>query len=218
MNELSMLFHRLGLNTREVLAAARTKWNFLPFEPGLVGGHCIPVDPYYLTHKAQEIGYHPEIILAGRRINDSMGRYIAQETVKLIIQAGRAVRGASVLVLGITFKENVPDVRDTRVLDLIRELEGYGCYVFVYDSIVTADDLRRLNLRFVENPFENNTSASYDAVVLAVPHQEFRERGWSAYLSLFGSTNPGVFVDVKGVFAAEAKACTSPHELIYWSL
>jgi UDP-N-acetyl-D-galactosamine dehydrogenase len=107
MNELAMLFHRMGLNTQEVLAAAQTKWNFLPFEPGLVGGHCIPVDPYYLTHKAQELGYHPEVILAGRRINDAMGRYVAEQTVKLLIRAGRPVRGARVLVLGVTFKENV---------------------------------------------------------------------------------------------------------------
>lgn len=218
MNELAMLFQRMGLNTRDVLAAARTKWNFLPFEPGLVGGHCIPVDPYYLTHKAQEVGYHPEIILAGRRINDSMGRYVAQETVKLLIQAGRPVRSARVLVLGITFKENVPDTRNSRVLDLVQELEGYGCSVDVYDPLIVESDRRHLNVNFVENPFESRAREGYDAVVLAVPHRELREQGWIAHLSLLGNTKPGVFVDVKGVFPAAAKAHGNPHDVLYWSL
>jgi UDP-N-acetyl-D-galactosamine dehydrogenase len=145
MNELAMLFHVLGLNTRDVLAAARTKWNFLPFEPGLVGGHCIPVDPYYLTHKAQEVGFHPEVILAGRRTNDTMGIYVAKETVKLLIHAGRPVRNAQVLVLGAAFKENVPDVRDTRVKELVEELHSFGCRVEVCDPMVLESDRKRIS-------------------------------------------------------------------------
>jgi len=144
MNELAMLFHRMGLNTREVLAAARTKWNFLPFEPGLVGGHCIPVDPYYLTHKAQELGYHPELILAGRRINDSMAAYIARETVRLLIRTGKIVNGAKILVLGITFKENVSDVRNSQAMKLVQELEEYGCAVDAYDPRVCELDRKTL--------------------------------------------------------------------------
>jgi nucleotide sugar dehydrogenase len=217
MNELAMLFHRMGLNTWEVLAAARTKWNFLPFEPGLVGGHCIPVDPYYLTHKAQEVGYYPEVILAGRRINDAMGRYVAEQTVKLLIRAGRPVRGARVLVLGVTFKENVRDARNSRVLDLVQELEGYGCAVDVHDPCVGEIDRERLSLNFVDDPFERRPEG-YDAVVLAVPHRAFRAREWAAYLALFGDTRPGVFVDVKGVFREAAKSRGNPHEVIYWSL
>jgi UDP-N-acetyl-D-glucosamine/UDP-N-acetyl-D-galactosamine dehydrogenase len=217
MNELAMLFHRMGLDTQEVLAAARTKWNFLPFEPGLVGGHCIPVDPYYLTHKAQELGYHPEVILAGRRINDAMGRYVAEQTVKLLIRAGRPVRGARVLVLGVTFKENVRDARNSRVLDLVQELEGYGCAVDVHDPCVGEVDRERLGLNFVDDPFERPPEG-YDAVVLAVPHRAFRAREWAAYLALFGDARPGVFVDVKGVFREAAKSQGNPHEVIYWSL
>lgn len=218
MNELAMLFHRMGLNTREVLAAARTKWNFLPFEPGLVGGHCIPVDPYYLTHKAQELSYHPEVILAGRRVNDFMGRYVAQETVKLLIQAGKSVRAARVLVLGITFKENVPDVRNSRVVDLVCELESYGCQVCVYDPLVGEGDRKHLEVTFVEDPFASRADGVYDAVVLAVPHREFRERGWSAYLSLFGDAKPGVFIDVRGLFWDAVKGGGNPYDVIYWSL
>ncbi len=136
MNELAVLFHRIGLDTAEVFKAARSKWNFLPFEPGLVGGHCIPVDPYYLTHKAQEVDYHPDVILAGRRINDSMGVYVAQETLRLLIKSGKVVRGAKTLVLGAAFKENVCDARNTRVAELIQELEGHGVEVVLSDPLV----------------------------------------------------------------------------------
>lgn len=136
MNELAMIFARLGIDTHEVLVAAGTKWNFLPFKPGLVSGHCIGVDPYYLTHKAQAIGYHPEIILAGRRVNDGMGPYVASELVKRMIKAGHAVANARVLVMGLTFKENCPDLRNTRVIDVIRELEDFGCHVDVTDCCV----------------------------------------------------------------------------------
>ncbi len=214
MNELAMLFHQMGLNTREVLAAARTKWNFLPFEPGLVGGHCIPVDPYYLTHKAQEIGYHPEVILAGRRTNDQMGIYVAKETVKLLIHAGRPVRGAKVLVLGLAFKENVPDVRDTRVKELIAELQSFGCEVDVCDPLVVENDRKRLHYSWVENPFHER-KGYYDAVVLAVPHRQFREHPLEDYLALCSEEAPPVLVDVRGVYLDKAKECK---QVLYWNL
>ncbi|RLA82148.1 MAG: nucleotide sugar dehydrogenase, partial [Deltaproteobacteria bacterium] len=213
MNELSMLFHRLGLDTREVLKAARTKWNFLPFEPGLVGGHCIPVDPYYLTYKAQEIGYHPQVILAGRRVNDSMGRYVAQETIKLLIKAGKPVRGARVLVLGIAYKENVRDTRNSQVFDLIEELRTYRCEVYVHDPLVPGCNLSAV---FVKDPFSGEEG--YDAVILAVPHRELRKRGFRSFLSLFGGLSPAILVDVKGVFWEESKEYSGPQELVYWSL
>lgn len=214
MNELAMLFHQMGLNTREVLAAARTKWNFLPFEPGLVGGHCIPVDPYYLTHKAQEIGFHPEVILAGRRTNDQMGVYVAKETVKLLIHAGRPVRGAKVLVLGLAFKENVPDIRDTRVKELIAELQSFGCEVEVCDPLVVESDRKRLRYNWVENPFHER-KAYYDAVVLAVPHRQFRKHALEDYLALCSEGAPPVFVDVRGVYLDEAK---EGKQVLYWNL
>ncbi|WP_337288895.1 nucleotide sugar dehydrogenase [Candidatus Methylomirabilis sp.] len=153
MNELALLFHRLGLRTHEVLKAAGTKWNFLPFEPGLVGGHCIPVDPYYLTHKAEEVGYHPDVILAGRRINDAIGRYVARETVRLLIQAGKVIKGARVLVLGLAFKANVRDARNTRVLELIDELIQHGLDVAVTDPVVGSTAIHRLGLQEAPDPF-----------------------------------------------------------------
>jgi UDP-N-acetyl-D-galactosamine dehydrogenase len=140
MNELAIIFHRLGIDTLEVLEAAGTKWNFLPFRPGLVGGHCIGVDPYYLTHKAETIGYHPQVILSGRRINDCMGKYIAEQTVKEMLRSGFSVRGQNVIVLGFTFKENCPDIRNTRVIDVVRELEAYGAVVHVHDPIANVED------------------------------------------------------------------------------
>lgn len=217
MNELALLFHRLGLNTRDVLAAARTKWNFLPFEPGLVGGHCIPVDPYYLTHKAQEIGFHPEVILAGRRVNDQMGMYVAAETVKLLIHAGRSVQGAKVLVLGVAFKENVPDVRDTRVKELIEELQSFGCDVEAHDPLVLVSDRARFKARFVENPFETRDGI-YEAVVLAVPHRVFRERPLEDYLRLLRPSGQGVFMDVKGVYLEAFRSIQPPPPVLYWNL
>ncbi len=216
MNELAMLFHQMGLNTRDVLAAARTKWNFLPFEPGLVGGHCIPVDPYYLTYKAQEIGFHPEVILAGRRTNDLMGVYVAKETVKLMIRAGRPVRNAQVLVLGAAFKENVPDVRDTRVKELVEELQSFGCAVEVCDPVVLPGDRGRIPAPFVDEPFETRRG-HYDAVILAVPHREFRARPYSDYLTLMSALAQGVFVDVKGVYLSDARADCSG-KVLYWNL
>jgi UDP-N-acetyl-D-galactosamine dehydrogenase len=215
MNELAMLFKRLGLHTWEVLKAARTKWNFLPFEPGLVGGHCIPVDPYYLAYKAQEVGYHPELILAGRRINDGMGAYVARETVRLLIRAGRRVKGARVLVLGVTFKENVPDVRNTRVEELARELQEHGTEVFAYDPLVGEKTYQALGLIPAPNPFAGAFTGGYDALILAVPHRSFRERPLRDFLALLWNDGlPGVFVDVKGVF----RDCLSQEGILYWSL
>jgi len=210
MNELAMLFHRLGIDTHEVLKAARTKWNFLPFEPGLVGGHCIPVDPYYLTYKAQEVGFHPEIILAGRRINDFMGHYVAQQTIKLLAQAGIAVQGAKILVLGVTFKENVSDTRNTQVVGIVQELEEYGAEVFVYDPLVSEKELQRLGLKPVVDPF-CDSGQSYDALILAVPHKEFREKPIEAYKRLL--QEEGVLVDAKGVLREEGSVIAH-----YWSL
>ena len=174
INELAMIFNRLGIDTGEVLEAAGTKWNFLPFRPGLVGGHCIGVDPYYLTHKATEIGYHPEMILAGRRTNDNMGLYVSGEVVKLLIRRGVAVAGSRVLVMGLAFKENCPDLRNTRVVDVVRELSGYGCKVDVWDPWVDGEDARaEYALELIEAPADG----TYDAIILAVAHREFRELG-----------------------------------------
>jgi UDP-N-acetyl-D-galactosamine dehydrogenase len=171
MNELAIIFDRLGLDTAEVLAAAGTKWNFLPFKPGLVGGHCIGVDPYYLTHKAQMSGYHPEVILAGRRINDGVGKFVAEKTIKLMIAAGCGIAGASVNVLGLTFKEDCPDLRNSRVIDIIRELQSYGVKVHVHDPHAEAKDaLHEYGVTLT--PFEQLPRA--DALVVAVAHREFR--------------------------------------------
>ena len=169
VNELSLIFNKMGIDTLDVLAAAGTKWNFLPFRPGLVGGHCIGVDPYYLTFKAESLGYHPEVILAGRRINDNMGAYVAKEVVKLLIKKSHKVDGARTLVLGITFKENCPDIRNSRVIDVISELSDFGCAVEVYDPWADAAEVKHeYGLTLVEKP-----SGKYDAVVLAVAHKEF---------------------------------------------
>lgn len=171
VNELSMIFSRLGIDTNAVLEAAGTKWNFLKFKPGLVGGHCIGVDPYYLTHKAQEVGYNPEIILAGRRLNDNMGIYVANQVIKLMIKKGHKIEGSNVLVLGITFKENCPDIRNSRVIDVIRELQEFGCNVEVSDYWANPTEvLHEYGLNLVENI--NN---HYDAVILAVAHEEYKK-------------------------------------------
>ncbi len=172
INELALIFNRLGIDTLEVLKAAGTKWNFLPFRPGLVGGHCIGVDPYYLTHKAQEVGYHPEMILAGRRLNDDMGRYIATEIVKLMLKKRIHVADANILIMGLTFKENCPDLRNTRVTDIIDELKSYGANIEVFDPWADKDEAERLyGVTMIENLPVNH----YDGVVLAVAHKEFGE-------------------------------------------
>ncbi len=195
MNELSVIFHKIGIDTGEVLAAAGTKWNFLPFRPGLVGGHCIGVDPYYLTHKAESLGHHPQVILAGRRINDSMGKYIAEQTVKELSRAGHAVRGAKIVVLGLTFKENCPDLRNSKVVDVIQELRSYGAEVVVHDPIAASSEARHeYGIELTE--WELLPRAA--AIVAAVAHEPYRRRPVADYLQLLQPD--GVLVDVKGVF------------------
>jgi len=175
VNELSKIFHLMGIDTIDVLEAAGTKWNFLPFRPGLVGGHCIGVDPYYLTHKAQSLGYNPEIILAGRRINDGMGKYVASEIVKLMIKKGHKIQGANILMLGITFKENCPDIRNSRAIDVVEELNDYGCTVRIYDPWADADEVRHeYGFELCDRP-SCSEKAQYDAVVMAVAHEKFRD-------------------------------------------
>ncbi|MBI4867888.1 MAG: nucleotide sugar dehydrogenase [Candidatus Wallbacteria bacterium] len=200
MNELAVIFHRLGMDTNDVLAAARTKWNFLPFSPGLVGGHCIGVDPYYLTHKAEQLGYRPEVILAGRRINDSMGRYAATEMVKRLLRSGRQ-GGFAVTVLGVTFKENVKDVRNTRVTDIIEELQEYGVRVQLHDPVADADDAVR-ECRMPLSSLEELAPA--DGVILAAAHSVFRERGWPLVTSLLRDGR-GVVGDIRGCLDRSGK-------------
>lgn len=195
MNELAVIFNMLGIDTTEVLEAAGTKWNFLPFRPGLVGGHCIGVDPYYLTHKAEMQGYHPDVILAGRRINDSMGKYIAEQTVKQLIKVGSHIKGAKVAVLGITFKENVPDLRNSKVISLIRELESYGVQVTVHDPV--ADPVEAQHEYGVELSSWNAMPSS-DAIIVAVAHREFVNKSLSEYRAIASARS--CFIDVKAQF------------------
>jgi UDP-N-acetyl-D-galactosamine dehydrogenase len=192
INELALIFHRLGIDTSEVLAAAGTKWNFLPFRPGLVGGHCIGVDPYYLTHKAQQIGYHPEVILSGRRINDGMGSHVAQRVIKLMTQRRIHAVGANILVLGLAFKENCPDLRNTRVVDVVGEFRSYHANVDVYDPWVSAEEARH---EYGLDLVTELTPGKYDAVILAVAHDQFVELGADGIRAL---GKPGCVVfDVK---------------------
>ena len=192
MNELSLIFHRIGIDTSEVLRAAGTKWNFLPFRPGLVGGHCIGVDPYYLTFKAEKLGYHPQVILAGRRINDGMGKYVAEQTVKQMIQSGFPVKGSQVNVLGLTFKENCPDLRNSKVVDVIRELQSYGVTVNVHDPVALPDEaMHEYGIELI--PWESLPKAN--AIVAAVAHDEFRQRPVDHFVGKLSSG--GLFVDVK---------------------
>ena len=195
MNELALIFNRLGIDTLDVLEAAGTKWNFLPFRPGLVGGHCIGVDPYYLTHKAQEIGYHAEVILAGRRINDGMGGHVAGQVVKLMLKKAINVVGSRILVLGFTFKEGCPDVRNTKVIDIVRELAGYHTQVDIYDPwIDPAEAEHEYGVRPMAQPPAANT---YDAIVLAVAHPEFLQLGASGIHALGKAEH--VLYDVKSL-------------------
>ncbi|HQX47043.1 MAG TPA: Vi polysaccharide biosynthesis UDP-N-acetylglucosamine C-6 dehydrogenase TviB [Steroidobacteraceae bacterium] len=198
INELALIFNRLGIDTEEVLLASGTKWNFLPFRPGLVGGHCIGVDPYYLTHKAQEIGYHPEMILAGRRLNDNMALYVAAEIARLMTSRRIHVKGAKVLVLGLTFKENCPDIRNSKVVDVVRELEKFGAQVDVHDPWV---DSREAKHEYGIKPVKAPKARSYDAVVLAVSHQQFKDLG-AAAVRRFGRKNAVVY-DIKYLFKAD---------------
>ena len=195
INEFSLIFNRLGVDTQEVLAAAGTKWNFLKFQPGLVGGHCIGVDPYYLTHKAQDVGYDPQVILAGRRINDGMGAYIAQSLIKTLIRRETKVRGARVLVMGLAFKENCPDLRNTRVIDIVRELGEYQVEVAVHDPWIDPTEAAQ---EYGVVTIADLTPGGYDAIILAVAHAAFLEMGLPAIKAL---GKPGaVIYDVKSVF------------------
>ncbi len=226
MNELALIFDRLGISTSEVLAAAGTKWNFLPFTPGLVGGHCIGIDPYYLTYKAESLGYLPQVILSGRRINDGMGKFIAETTVKKLIQADKPVKGSRVLVLGLTFKENVPDIRNSRVIDIVTELRSYGVNPLVHDPMANAAESKHeygLDLISLEN------QAAFDAIVYAVPHRAFQTLTVADFVRLCGSEelsqtpgekgsscgSCGVMIDVKAQLnGAEIEAAG----LTYWAL
>lgn len=196
MNELSLIFHRVGIDTLEVLKAAGTKWNFLPFRPGLVGGHCIGVDPYYLTHKAEMLGYHPQVILAGRRINDGMGKYVAEQTIKRMIGSGLSVKDADIIVLGMTFKENCPDVRNSKVIDIVHELQSYGARVHVHDPLADSDECEHeYGVKLV--PWERLPERAC-AVVAAVSHADYVNMGLP---KLTAKLKPGgVFTDVKSVY------------------
>jgi len=194
MNELALIFNKMGIDTRDVLAAASSKWNFLPFDPGLVGGHCIGVDPYYLTYKATTLGYTPQVILSGRSINDSMGSFIASQAVKELIKAGKCVKGSVVTILGFTFKENVPDIRNTRVIDIVRELQDYGVNVQVFDPMA---DVHEIKEEYNIDMFacEDQLQPAH-AVLLAVPHQYFMDKDWS-YITGLLKDKSGAVIDVK---------------------
>lgn len=199
VNELALIFNRMGIDTQSVLEAAGSKWNFLPFRPGLVGGHCIGVDPYYLTHKAQSLGYHPEIILAGRRLNDGMGAYVVAQLVKAMMRKRLQVDSAKILLLGLAFKENCPDIRNTRVVDIVSELHEYQCQVDVCDPWINREEaMHEYGIRMVEVP----EAGAYDAIVLAVAHHQFREMGVEAIRKLGKAKH--IFYDLKYVFDAQS--------------
>jgi UDP-N-acetyl-D-galactosamine dehydrogenase len=205
MNELALIFSRLGIDTRDVLAAAGTKWNFLPFTPGLVGGHCIGVDPFYLTYKATLTGYHPQVILAGRRINDGMGAFIANQAIKHLIQQGHNIKGSIVTVLGLAFKEDVPDLRNTRVIDIVRELTDYGVQVQVNDPVIDPKDaMTEFNILVKDS----TALKPAHCVVLAVAHAQYVKEGWRLVAELLQSQR-GVVVDVKGVLPR----CDTPRDV-----
>ncbi|TAN42086.1 MAG: nucleotide sugar dehydrogenase [Nitrospirae bacterium] len=198
MNELSVIFNKMGIDTKDVLDAASTKWNFLRFEPGLVGGHCIGVDPYYLTFKAESLGYHPQVILAGRRINDNMGKFVAEHTVKKIIEAGKPVKGSKVLMLGFTFKENISDIRNTKLINVVHELREYGISVHVYDPFAYEDEVRSeygIDLIKTMDAFR-----PYDAIVLGVKHKPFLENLDFAKLKALSNGTPPVLIDIKSFY------------------
>jgi len=198
INELALIFRRLGIDTEEVLKAAGSKWNFLPFRPGLVGGHCIGVDPYYLTHKAMEVGYYPEIILAGRRLNDSMGKYVANEIINLMTKKRIQVVDSNILIMGLTFKEDCPDIRNTRVVDVVQELSGFHCNIDVYDPWIDKEESIR---EFGITPVEQPETGKYDAVIIAVAHHQFKSMGITAIRAL-GKKNH-VLYDIKYILPTE---------------
>ena len=197
MNELSLIFDRIGIDTLDVLEAAGTKWNFLPFRPGLVGGHCIGVDPYYLTHKAQELGYFPEVVLSGRRINENMGNYVAQQLIKRMINIGISIKNSKILIMGLAFKEDCPDLRNTRVIDIVEELETYGVNVDIYDPWIEGEAAKK---EYGVSIVKELRTGEYPGIVLAVPHSDFREMSIEEIRDL--GTEKHVFCDLKGVFPA----------------
>lgn len=211
MNELALIFNQLGIDTTEVLRAANTKWNFLKFEPGLVGGHCIGVDPYYLTYKAEEIGYYPTVILSGRRVNDYMGKHVAEQTVKRMIQAGKPVKGSKVLVLGFTFKENIKDIRNTKVIDIINELKEYGIDTYVHDPYTIASEVEAAyGIKTIDDP---DKFKPYDAIIFAVKHEKLMKYDLTALTGM--SAEKPVLIDVKSVFN---KSDAENSGFIYWRL
>ena len=214
MNELSVIFNKMGIDTKAVLEAAATKWNFLRFEPGLVGGHCIGVDPYYLTFKAEAIGHHPEVILAGRRINDYMGKFVAENTVKNLIKAGKAVKGSKVLILGLTFKENIADIRNTKVVDVYNELREYGIDVYVHDPYAYPEEVKEeYGIELLD---DIEREAPYDAIVVAVKHKPFvEELDFKEYKRLLGNHEKPVLIDIKGLYSKD-KAIKEG--FLYWRL
>ena len=206
MNELSIIFNRMGINTYEVLEAAGTKWNFLPFKPGLVGGHCIGVDPYYLLHKAEGLGYHAKVINSGRYVNDSMGFYVAKQTVKLILKTGKNIAGSRVLVMGATFKEDVSDIRNSKVVDVIKELKSFSANVEVIDPHASSEEMME---EYMVDLVQEATG-TYDAVIVAVNHKEYANLPESFFTNLMGEK--GILIDVKGIYRNTFKS------LIYWGL
>ncbi|VAW14173.1 UDP-glucose 6-dehydrogenase [hydrothermal vent metagenome] len=211
MNELSIIFGRIGINTYDVLEAAGTKWNFLNFYPGLVGGHCIGVDPYYLAHKAKELKYHPQIINSGRFVNDSMGRYAGKQIVKQLLKNGIKIPGAKALVLGVTFKENVSDIRNSKVFDIAAELDEFGIDVTLTDPLADHEDVEKTHGRYLSsNPFNNGRKEVYDVIILAVAHEEYLNYSKTDIQKVLNSN--GVFIDIKGVYRRTLKGIS------YWSL
>ena len=195
INELALIFDTMNINTNDVIEAAATKWNFIKLKPGLVGGHCIGVDPYYLTHKAEELGYKPNLILGARQINNGMGKYIAEKTIKLMIKAGKLIKDSNILIMGLTFKENCPDIRNTKVVDIISELKDYGANIDVYEPWIDEKDKGYYNYNFVGNPFEN--SKKYDSILVAVGHDKFKSLSQKEYDNIISGEK--IIIDVKGI-------------------
>ena len=195
VNELALIFDTMNINTNDVIEAAATKWNFIKLKPGLVGGHCIGVDPYYLTHKAEELGYKPNLILGARQINNGMGKYIAEKTIKLMIKAGKLIKDSNILIMGLTFKENCPDIRNTKVVDIISELKDYGANIDVYEPWIDEKDKGYYNYNFVENPFEN--PKKYDSILVAVGHDKFKLLSQKEYDNIINGEK--IIIDVKGI-------------------
>ena len=213
MNELAIIFNKLGINTQEVIAAAATKWNFIKMSPGLVGGHCIGVDPYYLTYKAEMIGYQPQVILAGRKINDSMGKYIAEQTVKHLIKAGKAVKDSKVVIMGFTFKENVSDIRNTRVVDVVRELAEYGIHVSIFDPYADQEEIKK---EYALSLTSESDLPLADALIVAVAHDAFKKMNLSDLKTkMVPSNQPNVLIDIKGLYRHNSQI---KKEFLYWEL